>query len=257
MKTDTQQKILTYITAKKQVSAKEIIAYLGLNPTGVFRHLKKLIGLGLIIKTGRPPRVVYLPSRQNVPSANKTAVARNAFVWSTSGDKNLLKPEIYCPTRDIFQARLDRLLADCRRQIGNDNLSFLLVAIIGEIGNNSFDHNLGNWRDVMGIYFAVDFSSRTAALADRGQGVFATIKKVKPGVKNDREALRTAFTEIISGRSPEQRGNGLKFVKKIIEEQDWRLDFYSGSALCQIKNGVMEIKDGGREITGTLAVIKF
>lgn len=257
MKTDTQQKILAYITAKKQVSPAEIIVYLGLNPTGIFRHLKKMTNRGLIIKTGKPPRVFYLPSPQNALTASETPSIKNAYVWSAVGDKKLLKPEIYCPTRDIFQSRLSRLLADCQRQTGNDNLSFLLVAIIGEIGNNSFDHNLGNWRDIMGIYFAVDLSARMAALADRGQGVFATIKKVKSEVQNDREALRVAFTETISGRAPEQRGNGLKFVKKIIEQQNWQLDFFSGSALCQIKNGIMKIKRGDREIAGTLAVIKF
>lgn len=260
MKTDTQQKILAYIKEKEQVSAKEIINYTGHNATGIFRHLKKLINSGLIIKQGKPPKVFYLPinnKNSNYIVDNKSKIIQDGFVWNEMGNKNLLKPEVYCPTRDVFQARLDRLLSDCLRQLNNENLSYLLVSIVGEIGNNSFDHNLGNWQDVMGVYFAADLVSRKIILADRGQGIFSTIKKVRPGLDDDKEALKVAFTEMISGRAPEQRGNGLKFVTKIIEDQNWQLDFYSGRAACRIKNGNISFVVENKNTVGVVALIKF
>lgn len=255
MKTDTRQKILSFIKERGQTSAKEIIEHIGYNATGIFRHLGKLIAANLIIKQGTPPKVFYLPKNMN--NNNEPTIIHNGFVWNEHGNENLLKPEAYCPTRDVFQARLDHLLTDCLRQLNNESLSYLLVAVAGEIGNNSFDHNLGNWHDVMGIYFAADLSSRQIVLADRGQGIFSTIKKVKPSVASDREALQVAFTEIISGRAPEQRGNGLKFVKKIFEEQNWQLNFYSGNASCKIQGGTINFADENKKTTGIVALIKF
>ena len=60
---------------------------------------------------------------------------------------------LYCPTRNIFEARLIKMLdiLSKRRHLPVDR--FLIGAVIGEIGNNSFDHNLGNWRDLPGIFF--------------------------------------------------------------------------------------------------------
>ena len=46
-----------------------------------------------------------------------------------------------------------------------------IVTIVGEIGNNAFDHNLGTWRDEAGLYFYYDISSRLVVLADRGLGI--------------------------------------------------------------------------------------
>ena len=260
MKTDTQQRILAYIREKKQVQPKDIVKYFGFNATGIFRHLKKLINRGQIIKQGKLPEVFYLPvNNQNKKylENEQATIIQNGFVWNESGGKDLLKPEIYCPTRDVFQARLDRLLGDCRRQLADENTAYLLVAIAGEIGNNSFDHNLGSWRDLSGIYFAADLAAREIILADRGQGVFSTIKKVRPGAVDDKEALKIAFTEIISGRAPEQRGNGLKFVKKIIEKENWQLDFYSGGAHCTIKNGLINFTVENKKTVGAVALIKF
>ena len=45
--------------------------------------------------------------------------------------------------------------------------------MIGEIGNNCFDHNLGFWKDQPGCYFHDEFDSAgvTVGLADRGRGM--------------------------------------------------------------------------------------
>src|SRR3989344_4252692 len=144
---------------------------------------------------------------------NLETEARN-WIISNAESAQTLDSTYYCQTRDVFQARLDAM----SRVLGQ---AYLISAIAGEIGNNSFDHNVGNWPDIPGIFFGYDISSKTRCivLADRGRGVFATLKEVKPELNNDTEALKTAFTERLSGRMPERRGNGLKFVRETVSSQ--------------------------------------
>ena len=97
-------------------------------------------------------------------------------------------------------------------------------------------------------------------LADRGRGITTTLKKARPNISSDEEALKIAFTEIVSGRAPEQRGNGLKVVRKVVEENDIiALDFQSGLAQAEIPKvgGHLKIKMVNKNIRGVYAVIKF
>lgn len=177
--------------------------------------------------------------------------------WAIDGDKKYLKDEYYCPTRDVFQARLSGFLERLRKKLSDDNRAFLLTAIVGEIGNNSFDHNLGKWHDTPGVYFGWESDNYLIILADRGQGVLTTIKKVRPRTDTNQEALQIAFTERLSGRSPERRGNGLKFVRQVAQTNNIEISFYSGNALCFINNKEFIIKSTTKDIPGTLAIIKF
>lgn len=173
------------------------------------------------------------------------------WILRENGDDFLDSGE-YCKTKDIFRARLDRMYFDLP---GNSSRE-VIVAITGEIGNNSFDHNLGNWRDIPGVYFKYDFDNSLIVLADRGQGIRATIEKVKPSVKSDLDALKTAFLENISGRAPEQRGNGLKFVIKETKENNLFIYFHSGNAILK-SNQKMEFENTRINLCGCLAIIKF
>jgi len=184
-----------------------------------------------------------------------------AFVkkWTTSELGNELPANFYCKDISVFQARLSRLEMDLGRIKKLEKIYPLITAITGEIGNNSFDHNLGNWPDISGIFFVYDLSKKHIVLADRGQGILATLKKVKPNLPSHQEALKTAFTEIISGRAPEYRGNGLKFVKEIVETNEIGLIFYTGDAQIEIqkKNFELNIKKSNIYLQGCLALIKF
>lgn len=163
----------------------------------------------------------------------------------------------YYQTRDVFQARHSRMINDLLldKKIADDD-AYIVAAIAGEIGNNSFDHNLGNWRDVPGIFFGYELSDNEIkiALADRGQGVLATLKKVKPELTNDKEALKVAFTERISGRAPENRGNGLKFVKENVESKKMHLEFHSGNAKAELEKEI-KITESDKIIQGCLAIL--
>lgn len=180
--------------------------------------------------------------------------------WASSEQPPNIPEEYYCESSDRFSARLNRFGADLRRaEALPDDMVSLIVAAAGEIGDNSFAHNLGNWPDVPGVYFAYDAQKRLAVLADRGQGVLKTLRRVKPELDNDTDALVAAFTEFISGRSPERRGNGLKFVKDIMETYPIGLRFQSGIAAVHIPKepGRMKVDTALRNIRGAMARIDF
>lgn len=186
-------------------------------------------------------------------------IERIVFDWA-SGNTNKaqnLEASLRCSTRDVFQTRIGKMLKEmlASGSVSEDN-SYILSAITGEIGNNSFDHNLGNWPDVMGIFFGYTISAKEIkiVLADRGQGILGTLKRVKPDLQNDKEALKVAFTEKISGRAPENRGNGLKFVKDNVQSGKIHLSFFSGNAELEL-NKKFEIVERDKNIQGCLAIL--
>jgi len=163
----------------------------------------------------------------------------------------------YCPDSDIFRMRLSRLQKELSEKKELENFFPSIVAIAGEIGNNSFDHNLGNWPDISGIFFS--YNPNEIVLADRGQGILKTLKVVRPKLKKDTQALKMAFTETISGRFPENRGNGLKYVRKTVQKNNIDLFFQTGDAQLELKEKSKDLKIESSKIAlrGCLVKIKF
>jgi len=183
------------------------------------------------IRSGPRGHRYYRQSGIDLYLRNERSLAQQ---WAAAPVGIALEPDEYCQTRDDFQARLERLQSVLRHKVSLQAVS-LLSAVAGEIGNNSFDHNLGNWPDIMGIFFSYDLRNSNIILADRGQGILATLKRVKPELTNASEALKVAFTETISGRFPEARGNGLKFVRSVIVANPFTLYFQTGDACLNLK----------------------
>ncbi len=182
-----------------------------------------------------------------------------AIKWAGNSISEKPSDIFYCSDSSVFQGRLYKL-----RKALSDNKEIeyffsLLISVVGEIGDNSFGHNLGSWPDVIGIFFAYDIKRKTIVLADRGQGVFKTLKRVKPELSSDEDALRVAFTEILSGRAPESRGNGLKYVRNVVLKNPISLFFQSGEAELSLdqNNSLLKIKKSKKPIQGCLAIIKF
>ncbi|MEK7524723.1 MAG: helix-turn-helix domain-containing protein [Patescibacteria group bacterium] len=159
-------------------------------------------------------------------------------------NKNATEPLdiYYCKTRDVFEGRLVRLQNELAKVAGLENIFPLIVSAAGEIGNNSFDHNLGIWPDVPGIFFGYDLARKKLILADRGQGILQSLKRVRPNLQTHEEALLVAFSEVVSGRAPEARGNGLKFVRKVVTENPLSICFQSGSAELVLKQNQKKLK---------------
>lgn len=167
--------------------------------------------------------------------------------------------KFYCPNSAVFQARLTTMQDLLAQAKGLEIIFPLIVAVAGEIGNNSFDHNLGNWPDIPGVFFGYDLKKGKIVLADRGQGVLTTLARVKPELQTDEQALRAAFTEIISGRAPERRGNGLKFVRQVISENPIALWFQTGEAELELMkdSGALEIRKSASPFRGCAAMVTF
>ncbi|MBU2213850.1 helix-turn-helix domain-containing protein [Patescibacteria group bacterium] len=165
----------------------------------------------------------------------------------------------YCQNTAIFQARLIRFETELMKKDGFEELFSLIVAVVGEIGNNSFDHNIGKWPDEPGIFFGYDLKKGIVVLADRGLGVLKTLRQVRPSLSNHTQALDVAFNEIISGRSPEKRGNGLKYVRDVVKQYPINLFFTSGDAELRLKDPEKNllITRSGILTQGCFATIEF
>lgn len=183
-----------------------------------------------------------------------------AWGWAVSAQPPELQAEYYCERQDRFTSRLEKMgLLLAKTDSVGESMASLLTSVAGEIGDNSFMHNVGNWPDIPGIFFAYDSNKRVIVLADRGQGVRKTLSRVRPNIQTDTEALRVAFTEIVSGREPEKRGNGLKVVRHIIESNPIGLLFRSGLASVKSpkKASPIEIGMEAENIRGAYAIITF
>ena len=165
-----------------------------------------------------------------------------AWEWAIDQAVHELNHHYYCPDSTLFQSKLETLRIDLINIPDISPISSLLILIAGEIGNNSFDHNLGNWPDVRGIFFAYDVKRRNLVLADRGIGILQSLQRVRPSLKTHKEALKVAFTERITGRAPESRGNGLKLVRKVVSENPFTLDFRTGNARLILRGGDQNLK---------------
>ncbi|MFH0928646.1 MAG: helix-turn-helix domain-containing protein [bacterium] len=179
-----------------------------------------------------------------------------AELWVKSESPTSLNEEVYCSNRAVFETRLQSF----NQQLENNVLSLpLVVAIAGEIGNNSFDHNIGNWPDVPGVFFAFDLERNNLVLADRGRGLLTTLQKVRPSLTTHQEALEVGFTEVLTGRAPEKRGNGLKFVKKAIQSGTASITFQTGNAKLTMIAGAnqFQVVTTPDFVRGTLVSLDF
>ena len=165
----------------------------------------------------------------------------------------------YCPTSAEFQARLIKMERLLMEKAGFEELYSLIVLVAGEIGDNSFAHNLGKWPDTPGIFFGYDIPKSTIVLADRGLGILETLRRVRPDLSTYVKAVEVAFTEFLSGRAPEKRGNGLKLVREVILANPIDLLFTSGDAEVYLKGAkkLFRVTRGSNVVRGCMAKINF
>jgi len=125
----------------------------------------------------------------------------------------------YSSNRSESNARMERYFSICEDQgIKNDDEISLIVSSIGELTNNCFDHNLGYWKDTPGccLSWSKENNRLTFCIADRGRGIVETLRNVAGPEKSNQDILNLAFETVITGRAPENRGNGLKYVCRSI-----------------------------------------
>src|SRR3989344_5323579 len=134
---------------------------------------------------------------------------------------------MHCSFRDEFAARLESKIRLIFKAFGlNDNDEQKATALVGELGNNVFDHNAGSWpTNVVGaIIIAQNYPNLKCVevvVADTGIGFLNSLKVAKPDLKNDIEAIKLGLAGV-TGRVGEKRGNGLRTI------QDWTINQFRG-----------------------------
>lgn len=238
MNTNTRAKILETIKSRSGTRPSELIQSLALTPQAVHRHLRTLLAEGRLERRGGGPTVRYFIAGKPQLEQVRAWYGANARPVENS-------PDLICETRDAFAGRLPRLTST---GLGEDDLS-LAIAAVGEIGNNSFDHNLGHWKDAPGCWYQTQTTGGRLwiCIADRGQGVLKSLARVEPRITDEQTALVTAFEKIVSGRAPERRGNGLKYVRNIIAGNDRR------GLACRSGAGTVDYGKLGAECAEELA----
>lgn len=165
---------------------------------------------------------------------------------------------VHCLYRDDFNARLESKIRRMFRHFGlGEEDEQMATALVGELGNNVFDHNEGVWpMDVRGAIIIAQSYPKLKKIevlvADPGVGFLGSLKELPNKPDNDVEAIKLGLSGI-TGRVGEKRGNGLKTI------QNWTINEFNGIIRIQSGNGLVRVdKDGIKEkvvnkILGTLA----
>jgi excisionase family DNA binding protein len=237
------------------LNIREAAKYIGVS-VDTLRRWDKNGKIVAIRAGGKGTHRFYQKSNLDLFLKDPLALAKS---WAFSQAPFTPEKEFYYQNSSIFQARLTKLESLLQNTKDIETDFSLITSVVGEIGNNSFDHNLGNWPDISGIFFAYDINKRMVVLADRGIGILQTLKRVRESLNDDESALEVAFTEIITGRAPEERGNGLKYVRKVVERSSIRLHFETGNAQLEQEphSAVLHIHKSENDFHGCLAFIRF
>lgn len=154
---------------------------------------------------------------------------------------------LHCVASDAFSARLGRFERMFHSFGLDDDLVKRATVLIGELGNNAFDHNLGNWpTNVSGVFIAAQNYSKLrrveVAVGDPGVGFRVSLHNAFPDISNDVEAIKKGLAGF-TGRVGEKRGNGLKVI------QHWTVDNFSGTLTIRSGNGLVRVSRAGIEST--------
>ncbi|MDO8470488.1 MAG: hypothetical protein Q7S63_00745 [bacterium] len=164
---------------------------------------------------------------------------------------------VHCKYNDEFSARLGHFEKMFRNFGLNEEDAKRASVIIGELGNNVFDHNLGNW--------PTNFSGSIIAgqnypamkriefvVGDAGVGFLGSLINAFPDLQDDIEAIKKGLKGY-TGRIGEDRGNGLKTIQR------WTINNFHGMLIIHSGKGLVQVDEDGIQtkevhpVTGTLA----
>lgn len=174
--------------------------------------------------------------------------------FDTGEKDNLNVHELkHCRFRDEFNARLERFVKIFINFGLNENDAKLITAIVAELGNNVFDHNLGNWpTDIGGCFIAAqNYPNKKMmefTIGDPGIGFFGSLKARFPQINSDIEAIELGLAGN-TGRIDEKRGNGLKFI------QGWTINNFSGTIYIHSGSGKVKIDESGIKAEETFKIL--
>jgi hypothetical protein len=84
----------------------------------------------------------------------------------------------FSKTRDVCTARIQSYIMETKK--------YLEAAVIGEIGNNTFDHNfIFDENFPWGVYCNLSYGGKYIVLADYGMGVRRSLFSVLPSISSE------------------------------------------------------------------------
>ncbi len=164
---------------------------------------------------------------------------------------------VHCRYVDEFSARLGRFERMFKNFGLSDDDAKRALVIVGELGNNVFDHNLGSWpMNFSGAIITAqhypEMKRIEVVIADAGVGFLGSLHNAFPDLLRDTDAIKKGL-EGYTGRIGEKRGNGLKLVQR------WTITNFHGTLFIRSGAGLVQVdEDGAQEqdvpkILGTLA----
>jgi anti-sigma regulatory factor (Ser/Thr protein kinase) len=147
---------------------------------------------------------------------------------------------VWSTYRDEFAARLASRVRRMFLAFGmSEEDEQRATALVGELGNNVYDHNEGAWpTDIGGSLIVAQHYPRARRIeivvADPGVGFFGSLQQAKPDLKDDIEGIQLGL-QGVTGRVGESRGNGLKLIQRwTVKEFNGILRIHSGSGLVTV-----------------------
>jgi len=160
---------------------------------------------------------------------------------------------LHCRYIDEFSARLGHFEKMFRNFGLDEEDAKRAVVIVGELGNNVFDHNLGNWpTNFSGSIIAAQNYPRLKRIemiiADAGVGFMGSLRGAFPDLKSDVEAIKKGLSGH-SGWIGVRRGNGLQTVQR------WTIDNFHGALTIHSGNGLVQVDEHGIEARETVPIL--
>lgn len=119
-----------------------------------------------------------------------------------------------------FYGRYESILAKLKHIGISDDTGMLIGSSLGEIVDNAFSHNIGQWSNDLGplviLLMQNNIQKRelTISICDFGIGFLQTIKHNYPKITTEAEAINLALKANVTGRPNQKGGNGLLFLQK-------------------------------------------
>ncbi len=171
---------------------------------------------------------------------------------------------LHCEFRDALEAQLSSKIRRMFRHFGLNELDEArATALVGELGNNVFDHNDGQWpSSIRGAIILAQHNPNKhrieIVVADPGIGFSGSLRAANKSIASDEDAIVLGMSGV-TGRVGESRGNGLKVI------QDWTINKFDGIVRIHSGSGLVVVDGNGQKahsvfpIVGTLAsfVVKY
>lgn len=121
-----------------------------------------------------------------------------------------------------FYGSYEAIIASLKKIGVSEDMSMLVSSSLGEIIDNAFSHNIGQWSNDIGPLVTAlmqnDSQKRelTISICDFGVGFLHTLRNNYPEISTEKEAIQLALKANTTGRPNQRGGNGLLFLQKNI-----------------------------------------